>query len=167
MPEMIGHVLVSAADGGAAGGTTGSSISSSSSGGGGGEERLVLASAATLGRAYGHALLEDAAGAELFYVASTYDPTAPAPTPASTRRWAAFLDSAGVNASIAFQPIAAGAPTAADINALHGGKMPQLRSSNKTVPLPYGLGGVLRSLSLSPPLSLAACVRQLALHAYG
>eukprot|EP00729_Bicosta_minor_P025858 gene25858-25246_t len=97
---------------------------------------------ATLGRAYGHSLLQDAAGSDLLYVLPGYDSSA-TPTPSSTRRWVAFFDSCGVHSSIAFEGYHDGTPTSTDIKMLPHAKLPQKRSSSKVLPLPYGLAGTL------------------------
>ena len=140
LPEMIGHVLVGSSGGG--GGGRGNSS------GGDEQKRLVPVGKATLGSAYGHALLQDAAGADLLYVIRGYDSydsyaSAAGPTPSATRRWVAFFDSCGVHSSISFEGYHDGSPTSTDIKSLPDAKLPPKRASNKTIPFPYEIAGML------------------------
>ena len=77
------------------------------------------------------------------YVAPCYDPGAPTPNPASIRRWASFFEAAGVRSTIAFECFADSEPSRADLKSFDGGKLPAIRSSNKQIPLPYGIRGEL------------------------
>lgn len=153
LPETIGYVLVADLTRTTSSSSSSSSRGGSSSDGGGGgsaaankgseeNKRLVPVAKATLGRAYGHSLLQDAAGSDLLYVLPGYDSSA-TPTPSSTRRWVAFFDSCGVHSSIAFEGYHDGTPTSTDIKMLPHAKLPQKRSSSKVLPLPYGLAGTL------------------------
>eukprot|EP00035_Acanthoeca_spectabilis_P002881 m.90101 g.90101 ORF g.90101 m.90101 type:complete len:1844 (+) comp11809_c0_seq1:123-5654(+) len=121
-PELVSHVLV----------TTHSEVGAASAR----SIELIKCGDAHLGAAYGHHILEDAAGSFLQFVDAIYVSGA---TDVLIRRWAAFLESTGVSTTLTFDALIKDSLSKADIDHFPNKVPPQLRKKQKGgIGMPYG-----------------------------